>query len=422
MRPRSFRHTPPWWPEGEAWPPRQHVRWRRGRRRFLARVAIVLVVVLSLSVYGAVTLVRDLAGGHASYNIISGGLVWAAVLLLVIGFGVTMRLLGRPLGDVVGAADRVAAGDFTVRVPEHGPPSLRSVASAFNSMMTRLEQQQHARRELMADIAHELRTPLSVMQGRLEGMIDGVYPRDGQQVVKVLEDTRTLARLVEDLRTLAHSESGTLTLAREPTDVGILLGETASAFQPEAGARGVEIQTHVPDDIPPMDLDAVRIREVVMNLLANAVRHSPEGTVVRIEAEINPRGVTIRVSDQGTGIRAEDLPHIFDRFYKGPGSSGSGLGLAIARSLVAAHGGTIAARARLEGGTIVEVMLPTESVGSQRVTTRMTRYTPICLRLLHGAATSAANLSELLLHVRQRRPTWMRVFLGAGCAASASAV
>jgi signal transduction histidine kinase len=230
-------------------------------------------------------------------------------------------------------------------------------------MMTRLEQQQHARRQLMADIAHELRTPLSVMQGRLEGMIDGVYPRDGQQVVKVLEETRTLARLVEDLRTLAHSESGTLTLAREPTDVGILLGETASAFQPEAGARGVEIQTHVPADIPPVDLDPVRIREVVMNLLANAVRHSPEGTVVRIEAEINPRGVTIRVSDQGTGIRAEDLPHIFDRFYKGPGSSGSGLGLAIARSLVAAHGGTIAARARLEGGTIVEVMLPTESVG-----------------------------------------------------------
>jgi signal transduction histidine kinase len=229
-------------------------------------------------------------------------------------------------------------------------------------MMTRLEQQQRARRELMADIAHELRTPLSVMQGRLEGMLDGVYPRDEREVVKVLEDTRTLARLVEDLRTLAHSESGTLTLAREPTDVGILLGETASAFQPEAGARGVEIQTKVPDDIPPVDLDAVRIREVVMNLLANAVRHSPEGTIVRIEAETNPGGVTIRVSDQGTGIRSEDLPHIFDRFYKGPGSSGSGLGLAIARSLVAAHGGTIAARARLEGGTIVEVMLPTESV------------------------------------------------------------
>ena len=173
------------------------------------------------------------------------------------------------------------------------------------------------------------------MQGRLEGMIDGVYPRDEHQVAKVLEDTRTLARLVEDLRTLAHSESGTLALAREPTDVGFCSSETASAFQPEAGARGVEIRTNVPDDIPPVDLDAVRIREVVMNLLANAVRHSPEGAVVRIEAETNPRGVTIRVSDQGTGIRPEDLPHIFDRFYKGARLEGSGLGLAIARNLVA---------------------------------------------------------------------------------------
>jgi signal transduction histidine kinase len=328
------------------------------------RIAIVLVIVLSLSAYGAVTLVRELAGAHSSHDVLSWGLVWAAVLLLVLGFGVTMRLLGRPLSEMVGAADRVASGDFAVRVPEHGPRSLRSVASAFNGMMTRLEQQQQARRELMADIAHELRTPLSVMQGRLEAMLDGVYPRDEQQVVKVLEDTRTLARLVEDLGTLAHTESGTLALAKEPTDVGTLLGETASAFQPEASARRVEIQTNLPDDLPPADLDPVRIREVVMNLLANAVRHSPEGSVVQIEAEGGATGVTIRVSDRGTGIRSEDLPYIFDRSYKGPGSSGSGLGLTIARSLVAAHGGTIAARVRPEGGTIIELMLPRESVGA----------------------------------------------------------
>jgi two-component system sensor histidine kinase BaeS len=144
-----------------------------------------------------------------------------------------------------------------------------------------------------------------------------------------------------------------------------LLGETASAFQPEANARGVEIQANVPVDIQPTDLDPVRIREVVMNLLANAVRHSTEGGVVRIEADVTAAsGVIIRVSDEGTGIRSEDLPHIFDRFYKGPGSSGSGLGLTIARSLVAAHGGTIAARVRPDSGTIIELMLPTESVGS----------------------------------------------------------
>src|SRR5215813_3908580 len=344
MRRGRFNHAPPWWPEGEPWPPPQMARWRRGRRRFLARFAVLFVLILSLSAYGAVTLVRNLVGVNSGQILTTGGLLWVAALFIAIGFGLTMRLLGRPLSEVIAAADRVASGDFAVRVPEHGPPSLRSVASAFNSMMSRLEQQQLARRELMADIAHELRTPLSVMQGRLEGMLDGVYPYNDQQVTKVLEDTRTLARLIEDLRTLAHSESGTLSLAKEPADVAVLLAETASAFQPEARAHGIEVRTHVPDDIPAIDIDPVRIREVVMNLLANAVRHSVSGGVVTIDVEANDARVSICVGDQGSGIRAEDLPRIFDRFYKGPGSSGSGLGLTIARSLVAAHGGTIFAR------------------------------------------------------------------------------
>ena len=359
MRHGPSRHAPPWWPEGERWPPSHSARWRRGRRRFLARIGILFVVILSLSAYGAATLVRDLTGANSGQILTTGVLIWAAVLLIAIGFGLTMRLLGRPMSEVVGAADRVASGDFAVRIPEHGPPSLRSVASAFNSMMSQLELQQRARRELMADIAHELRTPLSVMQGRLEGMVDGVYPRDEHQVGQVLEDARTLARLVEDLRTLAHSESGTLALAKEPTDLAVLLAETASAFQPEARAKAVEIRTTVPDDIPATDLDPVRIREVVMNLLANAVRHAPEGSVVQLDAEPTVTGVTVRVIDQGVGIRPEELPHVFDRFYKGPGSTGSGLGLTIARSLIAAHGGAIVARAPAEGGTIVEFTIPT---------------------------------------------------------------
>jgi signal transduction histidine kinase len=356
MRQRSGRHAPPWWPEGESWPPRHHGRWRGGRRRFLARVALLLGFVLFLSVYGSVTLVRDVSG--ASGHTATGGIVWvAAVVVLIVGFGVSMRLVGRPLGEVVGAAERVASGDFGVRVPEYGPPSLRSVASAFNSMTTRLAQQQQVRRELMADIAHELRTPLAVMQGRLEGMIDGVYPRDEQQIARLLEDTQTLARLIEDLRTLAHSESGTLALAKEPTDLGMLLNETVTAFQPRARARGIDVRVNVAPDLPPVELDPVRIREVLMNLLVNAVRHSPENSVVQIEAEKRSEGVTIRVLDQGEGIRSEDMPHVFDRFYKAAGSTGSGLGLTIARSLVSAHGGTIAARARPQGGTIIELTL-----------------------------------------------------------------
>jgi signal transduction histidine kinase len=357
MRRHSVRQPPPWWPEGESWPPRHHMRWRRRRRWFLARVALAFVVVLTLSAYGLVTLVRTLAGA-GSGAIAIGGLIWLAVPLLFVGFVAAMRLVGRPLGEVVGAAERVASGDFAVRVTAHGPPSLRSVASAFNSMTTRLEQQQQARRELLADIAHELRTPLSAMQGRLEGMLDGVYPRDERQVTQVLEDTRTLARLVDDLRTLAHSESGTLALAKEPTDVQVLLNETVSAFKPEAQARNVEVRTRIADDIPTVDLDAVRIREVVMNLLANAVRHSPKDRVVEVELEATTADIVVRVADRGPGIPPAELPHIFDRFYKGEGSTGSGLGLTIARNLIAAHGGTIAARARAEGGTIVEFKLP----------------------------------------------------------------
>lgn len=337
--------------------PAHHRRWRRGRRHFLARFAIVFILVLSLSAYGAATLIRELIGSAGGFA--TGGLVWVAVLLLAIGFGATMRLIGRPLSDVVGAAERVASGDFAVRVAEHGPPSLRSVAHAFNSMTTKLETQQQARRALMADVAHELRTPLAVMQGRLEGMLDGVYPRDEQQVTRVLDDARTLARLVDDLRTLAHSESGTLTLETEPTDLGTLIEETVAAFQPEAHARNVNLAAAVRSDLPPVDLDPVRIREVLLNLLSNAVRHSPAGGRVEIGAEAGDANVTIRVSDEGSGIRGEDLPHIFERFYKAPDSTGSGLGLTIAHSLIAAHGGAIGARSRPQGGTIIEFTLPT---------------------------------------------------------------
>ena len=357
MRRPSGRHrAPPWWPAGDPWPPRR--RPHRGRRFFLVRVATLFVIFLALSVYGGVTLLRTVIG-RGSPGELPGQPLWPiAVGLLALVFVLTMRRVGRPIGDVVDAAERVASGDFAVRVAERGSPSLRSVAAAFNSMTTRLEQQQRQRRDLMADIAHELRTPLSVMQGRLEGMLDGVYPRDEQQVTQVLEETRTLARLVEDLRTLAHSESGTLTLDKEPTDLGILLDETLAAFRPEAETRGVIVNSRIPADMRLIEIDPLRIREVVMNLLSNAVRYSPVGSTVLVEAEGGAESVVVRVHDNGPGISTEDLPYIFDRFYKGTTSSGSGLGLTIARGLVTAHGGTIAAVSHPDTGTTMTVTLP----------------------------------------------------------------
>ena len=284
------------------------------------------------------------------------GLLWLFILIALF-----RRLMGRfgfPLGDMVEAADRVAAGDYSTRTPERGPHWMRTVARAFNSMTSRLEVQDRQRRDLMADIAHELRTPLAVLQGRLEGMLDGVYPRDEAQLAAVLQETRMLGRLVEDLRTLAHTESGTLTLQKESTDLAVLLNDTAASFAAEAAERHIQLDVEAAASLPLVEVDPVRIREVLTNLISNALRHTSENGGVSVAASNQADRIVVTVCDSGRGIPAEDLPRIFDRFYKGHGSRGSGLGLTIARNLVAAHGGEIRAES-LEGkGTTITFTLP----------------------------------------------------------------
>jgi len=358
MRSHWRHRPPPWWPVDEPWPPRHGPPWRRGPRFFLPRLAGLFAIVISLTTWGGIALVRAIVGDDAGGRFpawVAGPFVFAVIAFV---FLMTMRRVGRPMGHIVAAAERVASGDFTVRVAEYGPPWLRSVAAAFNSMTARLELQQRQRRDLMADIAHELRTPLAVMQGRLEGMLDGVYPRDEPHVTQVLDDARLLARLVEDLRTLAHSESGTLKLEKELTELPALIEDALTSCEPEADARGVQVTARCPPEFPLVDLDPLRIREVVTNLVSNAVRYSPNGSTVRVDAEADATHVTLRVSDTGPGISPEDLPHIFDRFYKGAASTGSGLGLTIARSLVGAHSGTLTAESRLGAGTTMSVRLP----------------------------------------------------------------
>jgi two-component system OmpR family sensor kinase/two-component system sensor histidine kinase BaeS len=225
-------------------------------------------------------------------------------------------------------------------------------------MTARLASQDEQRRQLMADVAHELRTPLTVIQGRIEGLLDGVYPRDDQRLTELLEDTRVLARLVEDLRTMANAEAGALHLQIEPTDVSVLLHEAARSCAPLAEARGVSLGVDVSSSLPLVSLDPVRIREVLVNLVSNAVHHTPERGAVRLEAEASPGWITVRVADTGSGVSPEDLPRIFDRFYRGATSHGSGLGLTIARDLVVAHGGAIRAESELGRGTIMTVTLP----------------------------------------------------------------
>jgi two-component system sensor histidine kinase BaeS len=355
MRPSGRHCAPPWWPQNEPWPPERRSRqWRRQRVRFVGGMFIFLLPMFLLFAMGvgwiaSRALIR--LGAPPQIGYLVPIFAWMFFLFVFV-FG--MRRVGSPVSDIVDASERVAAGDFTTRIEARGPRFVRTVGSAFNTMTERLEAHDRQRRELMADIAHELRTPLTVIQGRLEGLLDGVYPLDNERLAAVLEETRVLARLVEDLRTLANAETGILTLQREPTELPPLVRDVVHALA--AGSRVVHVDA--PAELPVLDIDPVRIREVIANLLSNALRYTPDGGAVTITARRRDDRVTVAVSDTGAGISPEELPKIFDRFYKGRTSRGSGLGLTIARNLVVAHGGTIRAESEPGRGTRITFDLP----------------------------------------------------------------
>ena len=355
---------PPWWPENEAWPGGQTRHWPAGRRRFFRRAAAFTLFALMLSVYGMVTLAW-LAATKLGI-VASSGPATPAILFVggIAGVGLAFlvamtRRVAMAIGGVMDAADRVAAGDYEARVIERGPPTVRTLARAFNTMTERLQNHDRLRRDLMADVAHELRTPLTVIQGKLEGLLDGVYPRDDSQLEQLLEETHVLSRLVEDLRTLALSESGALKLQKESTDLGDLTRDVVRAFGGQATAQNVTLDVDAPADLAPIDIDPVRIREVISNLLSNALRHTPpRGSIdVRVAATSNG-AMTVDVRDTGSGMTPEEIARAFDRFYKGSESRGTGLGLTIARSLVAAHGGDIHASSAQGRGTTITFTLP----------------------------------------------------------------
>ena len=227
-------------------------------------------------------------------------------------------------------------------------------------MAAQLQVNQEQRRNLVSDVTHELRTPLTIIQGNLEGLVDGIYPTDREHLASILEETRVLSRLIDDLRTLAQAESGTLKLQKEAADLADLVSETVASFRPQAEEAGVTLHIDVASGLPLVSLDPLRIREVLLNLLANALRYTPRGGVISISCSFadDSKCIAVAVRDSGAGIPPEDLSHIFDRFYKTRDSRGSGLGLTIAKNLVAAHGGDIAAESTLGQGTTVRFTLP----------------------------------------------------------------
>lgn len=287
----------------------------------------------------------------------------AIVALLVVATTVAraIRRVVVPLGDLIDAAESVEAGNYAVRVRPRGPRELRSLARAFNSMSARLEGSEKQRKQLLADVTHELRTPLTVVQGNLEALLDGMYPADAEHLAPILDETRVLSRLVDDLRTLSMAEAGALALHREPTDIAELVTDTVASLRTQADGAGIALVTETAAPLPLADIDPVRLREVLSNLLANALRYTPRDGSVRVSASAEDGRLSMSVRDTGPGIAADALPHVFDRFYKSDESRGAGLGLAIAKSLVVAHGGEISATSEPGQGTEMRLWLPTAS-------------------------------------------------------------
>ena len=299
-------------------------------------------------------------GRHRGLAVVAGLLGLGLLFASFVAAGRAVRRMAVPLSDVMEAAERVAGGDYDVRVEVRGSRDLRGLARSFNAMTERLRASEEQRRNLFADVAHELRTPLSVIQGNAEGLLDGLYPPDRAHLEPVLDETRIMARLLDDLQTLSTAEAGALRLHREPVDPRQLAEEAVTAFRQRADAAGIRLELRAATGLPALEADPMRIGEVLSNLLSNALRHTPpEGSVeVSVERADGEPAVAFSVRDTGSGIAPDALPHVFDRFVKGPDSGGAGLGLAIARSLVEAHGGTITCHSTLGHGATMRFVLP----------------------------------------------------------------
>ena len=268
------------------------------------------------------------------------------VIVSIIAGIFVSRSLTAPLSRLADAARAIGRRDLEQRVPEKGSREMKALASAFNQMATDLEQGEALRSNLLADVAHELRTPLSVVQGNLRAILDDVYQLDKKEIARLYDQTRHLSSLVEDLRELAQAEAQQLQLHLEPVDLAALAAEVADAFRPAPEESGLTLSTDLAPDLPPIQADRQRLTQILHNLLDNALRHSDPGGEVGLTLRQQEAALQLTVSDQGAGIAPEHLPHIFDRFYRADDSrdrdsGGTGLGLAIVKALTEAMGGQL---------------------------------------------------------------------------------
>lgn len=289
--------------------------------------------------------------------LIAGG---AALLLALL---LTYRLL-QPVKALNQAAESLGKGDLSQRVAVEGVDELATLASTFNHMADSLQKAQKSRRDLTADIAHELRTPLAVQRANLEALQDGIYAPTPDNLASILEQNLLLSRLVDDLRTLALAESGELPLEKSPTDLAPLIHRIVERFRPQAQHNQVElIFEHNSKHDFILALDPMRFEQILNNLLSNALRHTPSGGKIWITTQMLPGRHQITIRDSGPGIPAEALPHIFERFFRPDRSrsraeGGTGIGLAIALNLAQLHGWDLNADNAPEGGAQFNLVMP----------------------------------------------------------------
>ncbi len=302
---------------------------------------------------------------NAAVALAAGG---AVLLSLVVGV-VLARALSRPIRELTAATGAVAEGDLSQKVEVRSHDEIGQLAASFNLMSERLARAQNLRRQMTADIAHELRTPLSLVLGHADAIEEGTLPPTPETIAVIRDEALRLELLIDDLLTLSHADAGELRFSARPTRPASLLEDAARAFQPQAAQKDIRLILEPAGDLPPVSLDPDRMGQVLRNLLSNALRHTPAHGEVRLSATTSGETLEIRVSDNGRGIAPEDLPHVFERFYRADrsrtrGSGGSGLGLAIARSIVANHGGTLSAESTLGHGTTIVIRLPLQGGGT----------------------------------------------------------
>jgi signal transduction histidine kinase len=320
-------------------------------------VALTLLLVYVLLGFGfQVFVVRD-----QLLQLLLAGAIAAAIALGFIRW--LARGMTQPLRDMAAAARRMERGDYTARVRTASLDEVGQLAHAFNSMSAELEQLERLRRDLVANVSHELKTPISAIRARIENLLDGIERPDGDTLQAMLAQVERLGRLVDQLLDLSRLEAGDLPLRREPLRLDSLVRQVLSEMEVVGATREVHLSGELPDDLPMIVADRERVHQVLFNLLDNAVRFTPPGGEVLVSAERHNGSVDVHVRDTGPGIAPEHLPRVFERFYRvDPARSrddgGTGIGLAIARSVVEAHGGRIWADSEPGSGSVFTFELP----------------------------------------------------------------